>query len=556
MVTTPVRMLAASCVGVALTACGGDDDATSNTPAPFVATPATFAGDCTNLATLPVASGSITSATTVPAGTVVSGNTLPEHCRLVGQMNPRVGTDGKNYAIGFEVRLPKAWNGRFLFQGGGGNDGAIAAALGSLAGGGSLAGLQTGGLAQGYAVATTDGGHQGTDASFGFDQQARVDHAYNAYDKVTLAAKDLIARTYGKGPDHSYFVGCSGGGRQAMLFPQRFPTYFDGIAANAPAIKVAREASIASVWDLVTYAAIAATDAGGKPIISQALSNGDLTLVSNSVLQRCDALDGAFDGIIHANPSACNFDPAVLQCTGAKTDTCLSAAQVTALKKDFGGPKNSAGKSLYATWPWDAGIRGADWRNWRLGTSATSVGNARDETLIAADAMLKEFFTPPQPTFNYFGFNFDTDPARMDAYAALYNTTSTDVDAFKSRGGKMLIVHGISDPIFSANDSIDYYERLTAANGGTAATKDFARLYLVPGMNHCSNSGGPATDLYDSLTPLVNWVEQGIPPDSIIARAGAATPWPGRTRPLCSYPQQARYKGSGNIEDAGTFVCQ
>ena len=276
--------------------------------------------------------------------------------------------------------------------------------------------------------------------------------------------------------------------------------------------------------------------------------------MSNSVLQRCDALDGAVDGIIHANPSA-QPDPAVLQCTGAKNDTCLSAAQVTALKKDIGGPKNSAGQSLYATLavglrhPW-SGLAQLAPRH------RPSVGNARDETLIAADAMLKEFFTPPQPTFNYFGFNFDADPARMDAYAALYNTTSTDVGAFKSRGGKMLIVHGISDPIFSANDSIDYYERLTAANGGAAATKDFARLYLVPGMNHCSNSGGPATDLYDALTPLVNWVEHGTPPDSIIAKAGAATPWPGRTRPLCTYPQQARYKGSGSIEDAANFVCQ
>ncbi|MCZ2498435.1 tannase/feruloyl esterase family alpha/beta hydrolase [Xylophilus sp. Kf1] len=541
-----------------LAACGG-----SNPPivapavaGPTAAMPATFAGDCSALAALPVAGGSITSASTVASGTVISGNTLPAHCLLSGRIAPRTGTDGKPYAIGFELRLPKAWNGRFLFQGGGGNDGAVTAALGSLAGGGAIAGLQTGGLAQGYAVVSTDGGHQGTDATFGLDAQARIDHAYNAYDRVTVAAKDLIGRTYGKGPDHSYFVGCSGGGRQALLFPQRFASYFDGIAANAPAIKVAREASVAAVWALNTYRAIAPTDGGGAPIVSQALSGADLTLVSNAVLARCDALDGVVDGMVHANPAACRFDPAVLQCGGAKNDSCLSAAQVGALQRDFGGPKDSAGRSLYASWPWDAGVGAAGWRQWRLGTSTTATGNSRDETLIAADAMRYEFFTPPAPTFDYFRFDFDTDPARMDAYAAVYNTTSTDVTAFRARGGKMLIVHGVSDPIFSANDSIDYYEKLAAANGGQAATRDFARLYLVPGMNHCANSGGPATDLYDSLAPLVDWVEKGVAPDTIVARAGPATPWPGRTRPLCTYPQQAYYRGSGSVEDAASFSCR
>jgi len=538
-----------------LAACGGGGS-TQVAVGPTVSVAAAFTGDCASLASLPVTGGSITSATTVAAGTVVSSNTLPAHCLLTGRINPRTGVDGRPYYIGFELRLPKAWNGRFLFQGGGGNDGAITAALGSLAGGGSVAGLQTGGLAQGYAVVSTDGGHQGTDATFGLDPQARTDHAYNAYDKVTVTAKDLINRTYGKGPDHSYFVGCSGGGRQAMLFPQRFASYFDGIAANAPAIKVAREASVAAVWALNTYRGIAPTDGGGAPIVGKAFSDADLTLVSNAVLARCDALDGVVDGLVHANPAACSFDPAVLQCTGAKNDSCLSSAQVTALKRDFGGPKNTAGQSLYASWPWDGGVGAAGWRQWRLGTSATSTGNARDETLIAADAMRYEFFTPAAPTFDYFTFNFDTDPARMDAYAAVYNTTSTDVTAYRNRGGKMLIVHGVSDPIFSANDSIDYYEKLAAANGGLTATKDFARLYLVPGMNHCSNSGGPSTDLYDSLTPLVDWVEKGVAPDTIVAKAGPATAWPGRTRPLCTYPLQAHYKGSGSIEDAASFSCR
>jgi len=144
----------------------------------------------------------------------------------------------------------------------------------------------------------------------------------------------------------------------------------------------------------------------------------------------------------------------------------------------------------------------------------------------------------------------------MDAYAAIYHTTSTDVAAFRNRGGKILLVHGTSDPIFSANDTIDYYQRLLAANGGAAAGDGFVRLFLVPGMNHCSNSGGPATDLYDALTPLVRWVERGEAPDRIVAQAAPTSPWPGRTRPLCPYPKIARYSGSGSIEEAGNFRCE
>jgi hypothetical protein len=346
-----------------------------------------------------------------------------------------------------------------------------------------------------------------TDASFGLDLQARIDLAYAAYEKVTAAAKDLITQAYGRGPDRSYFVSCSGAGCQAMLFPQRFPAYLDGVSANARAIKVVKEASVASTWNVLTYTAIALADAGDRPVLSQVFSDRDLALVSDSVGKRCNAPDGLADGIIGANPQACTFDPAVLQCTGAKDHACLSPAQVTALKKDFGGLKNSAGQSLYASWPWDGGIKGADWRNWRLRTSTTPAPDARDYSLFATDAMLTEFVTPRDPAFNVFTFNLDIDPARVNAYAAIYNTTSTDVAAFRNRGGKMLIVYGTSDPIFSANDSIDYYERLGASNGGAESTKDFARLYLVHGMNYCSASGGPSTDAYDALTPLADWVE-------------------------------------------------
>lgn len=550
-----MKFSATALAAAALSACGGGGGSDANISKPLPTTSALLV-QCDALVGIRLADTTLTSAA-VAEGTVLNGVSLPAHCVVQGRMNPRTGVDGKPYYIGFELRLPQTWNGRFAFQGGGGNDGVVRLALGALAGNdASSAALQTNALAKGYAVVTTDAGHQVTDASFGLDPQARIDHAYAAYDKVTVAAKELIGQAYGRAPDRSYFVGCSGGGRQAMLFPQRFPAYFDGISANAPAIKVAKEASVASTWNVLTYTAIAPTDANGRRILSRALSSQDLALVSDAVVKKCDVLDGAADGIIGVNPSACSFDPAVLQCTGAKTDSCLSGEQVAALKKDFGGPKNSAGQSLYASWPWDSGIKGADWRNWRLGTSTTATPNARNYSLIATDAMLKEFFTPPAPAFDVYTFNFDTDPARMDAYAAIYDTTSTDVAAFRNRGGKMLIVHGTSDPIFSANDSIDYYQKLSAANGGAASTRDFARLYLVPGMNHCSASGGPATDIYDALTPLAEWVEKGIAPDNILAKASSTSPWPGRTRPLCPFPQVATFNGSGNLENAASFSCR
>jgi feruloyl esterase len=258
---------------------------------------------------------------------------------VTGQSLPRVGEDGKNYYIGFQVRLPLDWNGRFLFQGGGGNDGAVQTATGSVTGFSSA-------LARGFAVASTDGGHQGGGATFRLDTQARIDHAYAAYTRVTDMSKALIAAAYGRPVDRSYFMGCSGGGRQAMVFPQRFPSYFDGIVAGAPAMRAAREASVAAVWSVKSYLTAAPTDAAGNPILSRAMSNADMTLLAGAIAQQCDGLDGAQDGMVSANPAQCHFDPLVLQCAGAKTPDCLTADQVASVRSDFTGPHNSAGEAL------------------------------------------------------------------------------------------------------------------------------------------------------------------------------------------------------------------
>ena len=470
---------------------------------------------------------------------------LPEHCIVQGKINPRTGVNNTPFAIGFELRLPAQWSGRFFFEGGGGNDGSCSPATGATRNGGRPA------LSRGFATAKSDGGHIGSSATmFGFDPQARIDHAYNAFDKTAVTAKAIIALYYGKKPDKSYFGGCSGGGRQGMMFTQRFPEYFDGVIASAPAMSVATAASISVAWEAIAYNSIAPKDAAGNPILSQAFSNADLTLAANAILQKCDGRDGLVDGMIN-NRAKCSFDPSVLQCTGVKEATCLSPEQVSALKKGFGGPFNSAGKALYIDWPWDAGINAEGWRQWKLGTSTTATPNARFFVLMQ-DAIRNEFFTPAEPEFSILNFNFDTDPAKMEAFGAIYGTwKDAELEGYREHGGKLLIFHGVSDPIFSANESIGYYNRLVAANHGPKKAKAFARLFLVPGMVHCG--GGPSTDLYDTLSAMIDWVENGNAPDRIIA---TGTAFPGRSRPLCPYPAHAHYTGKGSIDDAASFVCR
>lgn len=546
---------AAALLPLALAACGGSDGAGDAAAGPaWPPAHGAYAAACTRLAATARLEKTTLSARYVAAGTrrpggAATGDFLPGHCVVTGSINPRVGVDGKPYAIGFELSLPDDWNGRFLFLGGGGNDGILRdTSLSS-----SISGGTPSPLGQGFAVVSTDAGHSGTTASFGADPQARIDHAYNSYDRTAVTAKSLIAAHYGRKPEHSYFSGCSGGGRQGMMFSQRFPDYFDAITAGAPAMRVSSGATVAAMWNVSRFNAIAPRDEAGARILSKAFSNADLNLVAEAVKSSCDAADGVADGMVN-NTRACRFDPAVLQCSGAKAADCLSAEQVDALGQVFAGPRNSEGQALYAGQPWDPGLAAPGWRAWTLGSSTTATPDARYITLMA-DALANEFFTPPQPGFDPLGFNFDTDPARMAAYSAMYDTYADDrLTAFRQHGGKLLLIHGMSDPIFSANDTVDYYERLAANHGGIARTQEFARAFLVPGMNHCS--GGPATDNFDSIQAMVDWVEKGIAPDTIAARAlPTQADHPNRTRPLCAYPRFARYKGSGSVEDAGSFVC-
>jgi feruloyl esterase len=538
----PIRSLVALCAVAALAACNDDDDG--------AAPERTAQQQCEALASAAIASTTLTATYNADAAVTVGGAALPAHCVVEGKTNARTGVDGKSYAIGFRLRLPDTWNGRFLFNGGGGNDGTLGDAVGPPVG--PITALVPA-VSQGYAVVSTDGGHTGTSASdFGTDPLARIDHAYNAYDKTAVNAKALIAARYGRGPDKSYFLGGSGGGRQGMMFTQRFPTYFDGVVARYPAMRVASGATVAAMFNHITFTNIAPLD-GGAPILSKAYSNADLTLLANGILAQCDALDGVADGMVN-NFKACHFDISALQCTGAKTDTCLSTAQVGAMTKLFDGPRNTAGERLYTGQVTDPGIDRAGWRAWALGSSTTATPDSRYVTLMS-DALKWEFFTPPAPDFDIMKFNFDTDPLRMAATSSVYDTyADATLAAYKAHGGKLMFVHGLADPIFNAHDTADYYERLAANNGGMAAVQAFARFFTVPGGVH--GNGGRSTDLQDLLTPMVDWVEKGIAPDAIVAGAPANHDlFPNRTRPLCPYPKYAKYNGSGNVELAASFSC-
>jgi hypothetical protein len=467
----------------------------------------------------------ITKAGSVAAATPATGPALPSYCRVDGVINQRTGADGKPYGIGFALALPDQWNGRFLFQGGGGLNGNVGPPLGFQAAG------DTPGLARGFAVVTTDSGHKGSvfDGSFFRDQEASLDFYYIAIGRVAQLAKEMVTSYYGQAAQHSYFVGCSTGGREAMIMSQRYPEYFDGIVSGDPAIRTGHS-NLALGYMTALFDEAAPKEAGGKPDPKKTFSDSDRKLIVDSVLQTCDAKDGLKDGMIF-NSRACEFDPATLVCPGAKTDSCLTQTQADTLKKAFAGPKSARGDAVYPGVPYDAGI----------GDAGFIPGLLRGPVL------------PVVTGADFAHFDVDKETARVlaDATAQLGDSTWTNLTSFAGHGGKLLFFHGLSDPWFSPLDTLGYYEKLAKDTGGNPIDS-WSRLYLVPGMGHCQ--GGSATlDRFDMLTAIVDWVEKGAAPDRVVATGRA---FPGRSRPLCPYPQHAQYTGHGDTNDAGNFVCQ
>ena len=467
------------------------------------------------------------------------------HCFVRGVINPRTGVGGKPYGIQFELRLPAAWNDKFLFQGGGGTDGFVAPALGSIPSQGSTA---TPALIRGYAVASQDGGHQGIDTSFAQDQQARLDYAYASTGQVTTVAKQIIQRFYGTPARKSYFMGCSNGGREAMMAAQRYPTEFDGIVAGNPGFRLAY-AAVGEAWDSQQFMRVAPVNAQGEKIVASAFTQAELDLVSGAVLARCDARDGLEDGVINAWEQ-CDFQPSILQCPAGGAGDCLSGEKVEVLKAVFDGAKNSRGNNVYASWPWDAGINTDGWRVWKLGTSQSAQPNAINYTM-GASSLTEYFMTPHDPSFDMLHFDFDRDVEKVRQTAAINNADATFLTTFAEHGGKLIIFQGVSDPVFSAHDIRDWYRQLQRDMG--SGTSGFARLFMIPGMTHCG--GGSGLDDIDPLTALEQWTDQGAAPGQLVGTGtlpGDAHP---RSQPICPYPLTAIYRG-GDERAAASFVSE
>jgi len=566
---TPARWAALSALpALLLTGCFGSNDPVADTALPQLAaaSPGSLANCATLASRLALANTSITSSTEVAAGSLtVAGSPVAAHCLVSGAMFARTSTvDGKAYAIGFEMRLPLAWNGRFFYQANGGIDGSVVTATGAVNGGGGLDNA----LNQGFAVLSSDAGHLGSQGPFfGVDPQARLDYGYQAAAKLTPMAKALITTAYGRGPDRSYFGGCSNGGRHTMVAAARLPEQYDGFLVGDPGFNLPK-AAIANIAGAQAYNTLATT-AGD---LGSGFTAAERTLVSNAVLAKCDALDGAADGLVQdttACQAAFSLARDVPTCSAARDGTCLSAAQKTSIAQLFSGATTSTGSRIYSSFPFDNGLATAGWTFWKF-TAPLALDSGAVGLIWQAPPEAATGFSGP--TFALTG-NVDSMLAKVNATSGIYTESAmsfmtppnpADLGTLKKRGAKMMVYHGTADPIFSSDDTTTFYDNLRAANGGSAA--NFARYYRVPGMNHCS--GGPATDQFDMLSPLVKWVEQGVAPDSVVASArGSGNPaganadvpalWSSvRSRPLCAYPQVARYNGSGSLELASSFSCR
>ena len=454
-------------------------------------------------------------------------------CRVAGLARPEAGSE-----IRFEVWLPPAhdWNGRFQGIGSGGSAGAIRYRQLAAA------------VAGGYAAVATDNGHTSTsgfDGSWSLGHPVRlVDFGYRAQHEATAAGKAVTRAYYGRDADFAYFVGCSQGGHHALMEAQRYPDDYDGIVAGAPA----------NYWiGLMTaelWAGLATTRDPG-----QDLPRAKLPVLGAAVMAACDGLDGLEDGLID-DPRNCDFDPAALLCDGEDAEDCLTAGQVAAARAIYAGPvRPSTGESLFPGYALGSehfeapdGLGG--WARYWSGISEPG----------GSTAQFMKYSVFENPDYDLKDFDFDADWDRAnnrplgndETLASALNAIDPDLSDFKARGGKLISYHGWADALITGHYAVQYYEDVLAAMGGPEETTDFYRLFMAPGVAHCR--GGPGPDRFDVVAAIERWVEQGEAPDRLIA-SKVVDGEVRRSRPLCVYPQVARYDGSGSIDDAANFAC-
>lgn len=456
--------------------------------------------DCRALVSLTGYQFSIETAVLVPATA-----DLPEHCRVTGQILPEVR---------FEVALPTAWKGRLYMFGNGGYAGEALTAP---------ARINTRNLAlrQGFVVGQNNTGHDAAIeplATFALNRQKLLDYAYRAVHVTAETSKELIRRYYGNDPAKSYFDGCSTGGRQGLMSAQRFPADFDGIAVGAPVLNFT-DTMISYISDL-------------RALETGAFPPDKVKLLAERVVAKCDPVDGLVDGLVD-DPRRCAFNPRtdlpICGGSGASSD-CFSPGQVQALEAIYRGAR-AGERQLFFGRP-----------------LLTEVGGPYQ---FAPDFFRYMAFGKPDPHYEAIkSLNFETDVQRLAEIRNLVNATDADLTRFKARGGKIIMYFGWVDASLNPLMGVDYYHGVQ--KHFATSTSEFFKLYMVPGMFHCR--GGPGPSVFDAFTPLVNWVEKGKSPAEIIASQapGAAA----RTRPLCPYPEVAKYNGRGSIDDAANFACR
>jgi feruloyl esterase len=477
-----------------------------------------FEAPCASLASMAIPNGTVTFADAVDAGAFTppnaqSVNLAQPICRVVATLKPSPDSN-----ITVEVWLPaRGWNGRFVAVGNGAFNGTIAY------------GAMAAALLRGYATASTDTGHTGGGAAWALDHPEKViDFGWRSAHEMAVLSKQIVAAHYGSPVRYAYWNGCSAGGRQAMQEAQRFPEDFDGIIAGAPGLdwtgRAAQATRIAKILE--------ADESSRLPAAAR-------QLLHERVIAACDRLDGVEDKLLE-NPERCTFDPGELECKGSDRAQCLTTAQVATARAIYASPINTKTRR-----PIPGLARGSElgWTDLGWTASARATGLDQFRYLVFRD-----------PSWAISRFDFAVDLARAEeADANTINALNPDLRRFIDRGGKLIQYHGWSDPQISPGVSPQYYDRVVAAVGGADKVRGAYRLFMVPGMGHCSGGTGPNT--FDMLTALEQWVENKTAPDRIVASRtidGSVR----MTRPLCPYPQVASYKGSGDPNDEASFVCK
>lgn len=465
---------------------------------------------------------------------------MPAFCRVVAVAKPT-----SDSVINFEVWIPNQhyWNTDFEGVGNGGYTGAIQYSEMAQA------------VKRGFATASTDTGHTGADLSFAAGHPEKiVDWGYRAIHVMTESAKLIIRGYLGVSPKHSYFMGCSTGGHQALSEVQRFPADYDGVVAGDPGNDRVH-LNVGFLWAFaVTH------DQNGNSI----LPSSKLPLLNKAAIAACDRIDGVNDGVI-SEPEKCHFDPSILLCKGTEGDQCLTAPQVEAVKKVYAGPRNPrTGEQIIPGY--SPGSESPEADPWAHGWQ-TYITDRKEPMRLD----FWRYWVFDDPRWDWRKFDYDRDVAYADAKAAAVNASSSDLGSFAARGGKILMYSGWADPIGPPLDAVRYYKRVQQSMGEGRRPESFFRLYMVPGMAHCGGGPGanlfggfgPATKLieiktdpvHDVLSAVVQWVENGVAPDHIIA-AHATNGKIDSSRLLCPYPKVARWNGAGSSDDSKNFVCE